>query len=156
MRHHPARGRRVVSLLALGFLAGSGVASGQDAAVRAAVEANNKKFTAAVAKGDAAALGGLYTADASAFPPNAEVVKGRENIQGMWTSVLASGIANAELTTTDVESQGNLATESGTYVMKAKDGTVADRGKYLVVWKKTKGQWLIHRDIWNSSMPAKP
>lgn len=38
--------------------------------------------------------------------------------------------------------------------MKTKDGTVADRGKYIVVWKRVGGKWLLHRDIWNTSMPA--
>jgi len=31
---------------------------------------------------------------------------------------------------------------------------VADRAKYVVVWKKVGGQWLLHRDIWNTSQPA--
>jgi len=27
-------------------------------------------------------------------------------------------------------------------------------GKYVVIWKRDGGQWKIHRDIWNTSMPA--
>jgi uncharacterized protein (TIGR02246 family) len=154
MAHHSNPGEwRVVSLVAAAVLTAA-VASAQDAAVRAAVDAANKKFGAAVAKGDAVALAGLYAPDAQAFPPNSDVVKGRAAIQGMWKSVLDSGIAAAELTTTGIEAQGNLASETGTYVMKTKDGKVADRGKYVVVWKKVNGQWMIHHDIWNTSQPA--
>jgi ketosteroid isomerase-like protein len=29
-----------------------------------------------------------------------------------------------------------------------------DRGKYIVVWKDEGGKWKLHRDIWNSSLPA--
>jgi uncharacterized protein (TIGR02246 family) len=141
-------------MAAAAILASAAIASAQDAAVRAAVEAANRKFAAGVAKGDAAALASLYTPEAQAFPPNSDVAKGKAAIQALWKSVLDSGIGSAELATTDVESQGNLASEAGTYVMKTKDGKVADRGKYVVVWKKIGGQWLIHRDIWNTSQPA--
>jgi len=27
-------------------------------------------------------------------------------------------------------------------------------GKYVVIWKRDGGQWRIHRDIWNTSMPT--
>ena len=147
------RSWRVVSLVAA--MSASAVAAGaQDAAVRAAIEGAGKKFSAAVAKGDAAALGALYTSDAEAFPPNAEVAKGRPAVQAMWKGVLDSGVTGIDLVTTEVEAQGPLAYEVGTYVIKLKDGTVADRGKYVVVWKKVGGQWLLHRDIWNTNQPA--
>ena len=144
---------RIVSLMAA-MCMGAAAASAQDAAVRSAIEAGNKKFSAAVTTGDAAALAALYTTDAQAFPPNADVVKGRAAIQAMWKGVLDSGVTGAELATTEVEAQGPFASEVGTYVIKLKDDTVADRGKYVVVWKKVAGQWLLHRDIWNTSQPA--
>jgi len=144
---------RVVSLMAV--MSASAVAAGaQDAAVRAAIEAGNKKVSAAMTKGDAAALAALYTTDAQAFPPNSDVVKGRAAIQAMWKGVLDSGVTGLEVVTTEVEAQGPFASEVGTYVVKLKDGSVADRGKYVVVWKKVGGKWLLHRDIWNTSQPA--
>jgi ketosteroid isomerase-like protein len=145
-----------VAFLAGVIFAAAATAGAQDAAVRSAIEAANKKFSAAAAKADAAALGGMYTADAEAFPPNADVVKGRAAIQAMWKSVLDSGVTGLELATVGVEAQGNLAAESGTYVIKVKDGAVGDKGKYVVVWKKVGGQWMIHRDIWNTSQPPPP
>jgi uncharacterized protein (TIGR02246 family) len=143
---------RVVSVAAAMSVAAVAAAA-QDAAVRAAVEAGNKKFSAAAAGKDAAALGALYTTDAQALPPNGDVVKGRAAIQAMWKGVLDSGVTGVDLATTEVEAQGPLAFEVGTYVIKVKDGAVADRGKYVVVWKKVGGQWLLHRDIWNTSQP---
>jgi uncharacterized protein (TIGR02246 family) len=121
---------------------------------RAAIEASNKKFVSAFAKQDAAGVAAAYSPDANAFPPNAAIIKGRAGIQKMWQDVINSGIASVSLTTTEVESAGNLAFESGAYEMKAKDGKVADRGKYCVVWKKVNGQWMLHRDIWSTDMPA--
>ena len=51
------------------------------------------------------------------------------------------------------EAEGNLAYEVGAYALKTKDGKVADRGKYCVVWKRVNGQWLLHRDIWTTNLP---
>lgn len=121
---------------------------------RAAIEASNTKFVAAFAKQDAAGVAAAYSPDANAFPPNAAIIKGRAGIQKMWQDVINSGIANVSLVTTEVESAGNIAYESGTYEMRTKDGKVADRGKYCVVWKKINGQWMLHRDIWSTDMPA--
>jgi uncharacterized protein (TIGR02246 family) len=123
---------------------------------RAAIEAVNKQFVAAFAKHDAQAVTGFYSATAEAFPPNSDVVRGKANIAKMWQGVFDAGIATADLKTTEVLGQGPLAFEAGTYTMKLKDGTVADRGKYMVVWLKENGSWKLHRDIWNTNMPAPP
>jgi uncharacterized protein (TIGR02246 family) len=140
------------AIVAVLVAAGSGLQAQTD--LRKAIEAQNKRFGAAVEKGDVAALGALYTDDAQALPPNSDVVKGRAAIQDMWKGVLASGVGGASLETTDVETEGNLAYETGRYQMRSKDGKVLDRGKYVVVWKRSGNDWRIHRDIWNTSMPA--
>ena len=142
----------VAIALVIGFV-GLRASAAQPGSVRAAIEAGNKKFVEGAAKGDAALIASAYTADAEAFPPNSEVVRGRPALEKLWKSVLDSGINAFELATTQVESQGNLAYEVGTYVMKTKDGKVADRGKYCVVWKKVGGKWLLHRDIWSTNLP---
>jgi uncharacterized protein (TIGR02246 family) len=121
-------------------------------AVRSAIDNANKQFTALSMKADAAGIARLYAADARAFPPGGDVVTGRMAIQQMWKSVFDSGVGKVEVLTQDVEASGDLATESGNYVITAKDGKVADRGKYNVVWKRVGGQWQLYRDIWNTSM----
>lgn len=123
---------------------------------RSSIDAANRKFETLFNKGDAAGIANLYTADGEAFPPNTEVARGKDALQKLWQGVIDAGVSSAKLTTRDVESSGNLAYESGTYEMVGKDGASLDRGKYVVVWKRVQGQWLLHRDIWNSSAPAKP
>jgi ketosteroid isomerase-like protein len=152
MRTYLKRSCVVAIALVIGFVGLQGSAA-QEGSVRAAIEAGNKKFIDGAAKGDAALIASAYTADAEAFPPNSDVVRGRPALEKLWKSVVDSGINAFELATKEVESQGNLAYEVGTYVMKTKDGKVADRGKYCVVWKKVGGKWLLHRDIWSTSMP---
>jgi len=127
---------------------------GGSAAARAAIEKANMKFVDGAAKGDAAIIASAYTEDAMAFPANSEPVKGKAAIQAMWKSVLESGINQFELKTSEVESAGDIAYESGSYVLKMKDGTLADKGNYCVVWKRVNGEWFLHRDIWTTSMPA--
>lgn len=146
-------GVRAIATVAVVALLGGPLAARQ-AGARAAIEAANKKFSTGAAKADAALIASVYSEDAEAYPPNAEVVRGRAAIQKLWQSVLDSGITGFELNTRDVEAAGNLAYESGTYALRTKDGKVADRGKYCVVWKRVQGRWLLHRDIWNTNMPA--
>ncbi len=121
--------------------------------VRSAIEASSKKFIDGAARKDAAMIASAYTLDGEAFPPNSEIVRGRPALQKLWQSVIDSGITAIDLATTEVESAGDIAYEVGTYTMKMKDGTLADRGKYCVVWKRVGGQWLLHRDIWTTSLP---
>jgi ketosteroid isomerase-like protein len=142
-----------VGLATVVALGAAMTAAAQDPAA-AAIDAANKKFAAAFTKGDAAGVAATYSPDANAFPPNAAILKGRAAIQKMWQDVIDSGIASISLGSTEVESAGNIAYESGTYEMKMKDGKVADRGKYCVVWKKVNGQWMLHRDIWSTDLPA--
>lgn len=153
MRVSVAR-RSATLILGVSIVVGTSLTLRAQDPARAPIEAAVKKFVETFAKQDAAALAAAYSPDASAFPPNAPIIKGRAGIQKMWQGVMTSGIATVSLVTTEVESAGNLAYESGTYEMKTKDGKAADRGKYCVVWKKVNGQWLLHRDIWSTDLPA--
>lgn len=124
--------------------------------LRAAIEAEGKKFTAALKKGDAAALAAMYTADAKAFPPNGEITAGRAALQEMWKGAIDSGMRDLSFTVLEVEKKGDIAYEVGKYSVKGSDGKEIDAGKYLVLWKKEGGTWRLYRDIWNSSMPLPP
>jgi ketosteroid isomerase-like protein len=35
-----------------------------------------------------------------------------------------------------------------------KGGQVIDHGKYIVVWRREKGQWKLHRDMYSSNTTA--
>ena len=63
------------------------------------------------------------------------------------------GIASVQLKTVELDELGAAANELGEFVLKTADGTVADSGKYIVVWKQENGNWRWHHDIWNSSTP---
>jgi ketosteroid isomerase-like protein len=140
------------AVLALAIVLSAGWVAAQPDA-RAAIEEGNRQFSAALARGDSKALAAMYTAGARAFPPNADIVEGPEAIGRMWQSVIDAGIKGLELTTVDVEGQGDTAYEAGRYRLLGDGGKVLDQGKYVVVWKRDGGQWKLHRDIWNTSQP---
>lgn len=120
--------------------------------VRTAIETQNRAFGEAVHARDQAAIAQLYTEDGAALPPNAPAAKGRAALGEFWGKVLESGITGAVLTTEEVAySGGDTATEIGSAALSVTDGSVADEGKYIVLWKQTPAGWRMHRDIWNSN-----
>ena len=135
----------------LAGLALAGVAGAQSPDVRAAIEAVNKQFSAAVTRGDAAGIAALYSATAEVLPPGGDVAKGRAAIQKVMQGFIDAGAKELPLTTVEVEAHGDTAWEVGTWTLKGKDGAELDHGKFVVVWKKEAGGWKLYRDIWNSS-----
>jgi ketosteroid isomerase-like protein len=127
-------------------------ASAQSGDAKAGIAATNKKWEQAWAKADAAMLSSLYTANAWLLPPNGAMAKGKA-VADVWKSVLGSGGTTIALTTQELEVHGDTAHEVGAYEIKAADGTTADKGKFVVIWKREGGDWKLHRDIWNSDMP---
>ena len=106
------------------------------------------------ARGDAEGMGKLYTTGGQLLPTNSDFVTGNEAIQAFWQAVMDMGIKTAELETVELEGHGDTAIEVGRYALGGDGGQVLDKGKYIVIWKQEGGQWKLHRDIWNTSMPA--
>lgn len=123
--------------------------------VRVAIDARNKELGAAFAKGDAGAIAGMYTSSAQLFPPNAPTVSGHDAVRKMWTDFIGAGFKGLELTSTEVEAFGDHADEEGTFKLTGPDGQI-ENGKYIVIWKRQDGQWMLHRDIWNTNAPPSP
>jgi uncharacterized protein (TIGR02246 family) len=123
--------------------------------IRSQIEATNGQFMSAFKRGDAAALASLYTAQGQLLPANSDFVKGTEAIRGFWQGALNMGLKQVALETVEVEAHGDTAIEVGRYKLFGGDGSVADAGKYIVIWKNDLGTWKLHRDIWTTSQPPK-
>ena len=124
--------------------------------VRKAIEKANLKFAEAARKGDAAAVAALYTKDAVLLPPNSEMIRGRPGIKEFWGAFMQMGAIDGVLTTVELSGSGDTVNEIGKYTLKIQpegQEPVEERGKYVVVWKRTADGWKMHWDIWNSSMP---
>lgn len=125
---------------------------------RARIEKLGKSFTDAFNRGDVAAVAGMYAEDAIAFPPDSDLVRGREAIQAVWQGFRDMGGKSMEFTVIDLDASGDLIVETGKAKLKVQPAGAAETPvevKYVVVWKKQKdGTWKISRDIWNSMAPA--
>jgi ketosteroid isomerase-like protein len=140
-----------VSLVALISTLSFITAVAQTNDVRSAIEANEAKFSAFFAKGDAQSVSDLYTETGKLLPPNGEVVEGRAKIRDFWRNVWGSGVKKLETKTVEVLGTGNTVSEVGTYKLFGGGGELLDEGKFIVIWKKERGSWLLHRDMWSSN-----
>lgn len=115
-----------------------------------AISAVYDKFASAVERGDAGAISALYTEDAQILPPGGNIVSGRDALPAFWAATLGMGIKRCSFQTLEVEEHGDIAIEIGRATLYAEGDVQIDTPKYLVVWKRHAGEWLMHRDIFNS------
>ena len=139
--------KKVFSIICLSFLANYAIA----ADVTAEIKQANKSFMALFGK-DAAGLAQLYSSTGQVLPTGADVIEGTEDITEFWQGVFDSGISTATLKTLEVTALNETAVEVGRYKLMTPKGESADKGKYIVIWKKEGGAWKLHRDIFNSSL----
>lgn len=133
--------------MSLGQAKGNKVASDS---IRNEIEAVSQGFAKALSKGEAAKIADMYAEGARVMPPNGPLVQERQRIQEFWQGFIDSG-AKLSLSTSDVEAQGNVAIEVGTYELISPEGK-RDSGKFVVVWRRHKKDWKLAVDIWNSSL----
>lgn len=102
---------------------------------------------------DAAGLAALYTEDAQLLPPDMEVVSGRAAIQEFVAKNNPPDGPAFEFATIETLVFGDYAHRQGSYTVKAPDGSALESGKFIELWKKVDGKWLIHRDMWSRNAP---
>lgn len=95
-------------------------------------------------KGDSIALGNMYLEDAEIIPSTV----GRENITGVFGSMIRDSITGSSFKTTKLWGNDQLLVEEGTGTWSHANGTIVGSGRYLLVWKKDNGKWKILRDTW--------
>lgn len=106
--------------------------------------------------GDAAALAGLYTADAIRYPSDAAPVSGRAAIRSAFEKELASFSETQETGgPEELHVFGDWIVEVGDWSMSgtsAEDGAEVDEeGRYMILARRgTDGQWKIHREMWTT------
>jgi uncharacterized protein (TIGR02246 family) len=97
----------------------------------------------------------LFASDGQLMPPHLEPAEGPKAIERVMRNLGESGYHDLRFETVRVENSGDMAVEIGRYTlaMSQDNGTeVAQRGKYLHVWRRL-GAWLIIADCWNSNTP---
>ena len=125
------------------------------AEVQEAITAVIEKFMAAYNQGDAAGLAALYTEKGQLLPTNSDLISGKSAIQKFWQARMNPGVSSVNLESVEIEVHDETAIEMGVYSVQGKENQVLDRGKYIAIWKLEKGQWKLHRDMMNSSLPPR-
>lgn len=127
------------------------------AADEATIRTINPAWFKAYNAGDVKSIVALYAEDAVVNGPGAPAARGQAAIREYFMKdVAASTAAGTTLNVgskTDAGVSGGLGWEWGTFTATDKAGTTVDRGKYVTVYARTDGKWLIIRDIWNSDGP---
>jgi uncharacterized protein (TIGR02246 family) len=128
-------------------------AADRQASDRQAVEAGATAWMEAFNARDVEAMKMYYAEDAVLLPPNAPAVFGRDAVLASMKEMFASGLG-IELEDLEIKVANDLGYKAGRYRVVAEDGSLVERGKYIEIWTKENGRWVLHRDIWNSSVPA--
>lgn len=99
----------------------------------------------------------LYTQDACLMPPNAPAICGTEALAKDFKDTYAAGtVKSGKFMTTAIYGDAlEFVTEEGSWQVFGADGQSIDEGKYLKLWKKTKGGWKMFRDAFNSNHSQK-
>jgi len=93
------------------------------------------------------------------MPPNAPMVKGKENIRAFFEPNYSrsdfSVTWNPEIV--EIAESGEVGFVIGVYESRINDANgnpIKDKGKYIEIWKKQKdGKWKCTADIFNSDIP---
>jgi uncharacterized protein (TIGR02246 family) len=148
-----------VGLLAALLMVGIGVSFAQKpggSADEQAIRKLDKEWSAAAQSKDAGKMAAYYAEDGSAFPFNAPIATGHEQIQKLWAGLMSMpGFAlSFAPTKIEVAKSGDMAYDVGTFELKHNDANGAlttTAGKYVVVWKKLADkQWKAVADIFNT------
>lgn len=131
-----------------GFEEGIGIASehggGFDVeAARAVVEQRSGEFEDALRRGDAAAVGEIYTLDTKIVG----ALVGRESLVEEAQSMIDAGETLA-LRVVDVWGNDDLIVEDAYIEFMDADGAIMSRGDVLLVWKREADAWRIFRDVY--------
>ncbi len=101
-----------------------------------------------------------FLEDAVLLAPNEAMVAGKEAIRNMMGAMFAMPGFAVKWQPTKVEAarSGDFGYSLGTYELSMNDPKgrpMADRGKYLTVWKKqADGSWKVAVDMFNSDLPV--
>jgi len=131
------------------------------AALKDAIQAREKEWSAAFLAGNGTAIGNLYTEDAQSIQPVGDSWSGRAAIAKGEQATLdtVAVTAREDIAEEVIPAGADHAIEVGHYsyqgMSKATKKPVSSSGRYMVLWRKdTDGVWRLQRDI-GTEAPAK-
>ncbi len=123
------------------------------------------RWTRAVTRGDLDELARLLSERAVMLPPNADSIKGRDDIARAWRTLLE--LPGFRLTfephRTNVYPTGDVAHDISRYRLSWEDTDgrrIADHGNHLIVWERREDaddpQWRVRSNVFYSKSMDRP
>lgn len=143
---------KILTTAALLLVCAATFAQSNQSADEKAIRDIDKQWAAAAMSKDVAKTASFYADDASLFAPGAPIATGKAAITAVWKQFLSDPnvvSVNFGPNKVAVAKSGDMAYDSGWTEIKLKNGTT-EKGKYVVVWKKTAGKWKPVADIFNN------
>lgn len=105
--------------------------------------------------GDVAGLVLVYSSDAKILPPDEPFITGAKEIEKFWTDYRPGQV---RLDVGEVQSTriGEYWYREGTYKAQFQDEGEPRVGKFIELWKKENGNWVMYRQMWNRNAPLAP
>jgi uncharacterized protein (TIGR02246 family) len=149
-----------VSVTALAACAKPTAPAADTSADKSAIDAVEAAWYKGYNAGDGAAVTAVYAEDAVLNAPGLPALRGKALIGEFYAkdaaAFAAAGHSESDGPTSEVGVSGDLAWRWGTYQIVDKSGAAVDSGKYITVFQRKDGKWMIFRDTWNSDAPAAP
>lgn len=117
------------------------------------IHKNISKFSKAYMDGNIDALVDMYTDDGKIFPNNRKIMAGKTELLSYWAIPEGVKILHHKVTPTEIKIENDIAYDFGYYegtTLTKDKKEVSWQGKYIIIWKKIKGEWKIYLDIWNN------
>lgn len=126
-------------------------------AIKDEIQALNNTWATAYNAGDAATILDLYADDAISMPDGEPALVGKAAIK----KDLETSFSNRKTTVTvafetkEVFGDERMVTETGTVAVRNAAGELLYTEKYMTLWEKRKGRWLVIREIYNHDSKEK-
>lgn len=127
-------------------------------AIKAEIQDLENDWAKASTDKDIAKIVAFYADDAISMTNNKPMITGKAAIQKEIEAEFAKNKETAVVVayeTLDVYGNENMVTETGITTIKDATGKVTYTGKYMAVWEKRNGKWLVIRDIYNDDVKEK-
>jgi ketosteroid isomerase-like protein len=120
------------------------------------------QLEAAFNASNAVALASLYSDTAILMPPNEPRVSGRAAIQA-WFEEALPRVGSVSIVPGESTAAADQGFQVGTFTSRAptddvstsaQDGPPAREGKYVLLLKRSAGDWKIQYDIWSFDQPT--
>jgi ketosteroid isomerase-like protein len=120
--------------------------------VKAHITEMNKSYGKRFTTNDLSFYKERYCKDAAVYCPNLPAVIGIDSIMSFFYAGGNNGEAVIELPPNNIYGNADLVVEDGTYSFPDGKGGIADKGKFIALWKQEDGKWKLFREIWNTDL----